>query len=80
MAGNKILCVAEKPSIAKAVAEILGGGRFTTVFMPFSPQRATVLDVCTDTALSTMFQAPHITRTMSLTSILAANGEDVMWL
>lgn len=35
MAGNKILCVAEKPSIAKAVAEILGGGRFTTVVMPF---------------------------------------------
>lgn len=38
MAGNKILCVAEKPSIAKAVAEILGGGRFTTVFMPFHTQ------------------------------------------
>jgi DNA topoisomerase III len=26
----KILCVAEKPSIAKAVSQILGGGRFTT--------------------------------------------------
>lgn len=31
MAPNKILCVAEKPSIAKAVANILGGGRVTTV-------------------------------------------------
>ena len=26
----KILCVAEKPSIARAVSEILSGGRFTT--------------------------------------------------
>lgn len=79
MAGNKILCVAEKPSIAKAVAEILGGGRFTTVFIPFSYQRE-LSWTCTDMALSTMFQEPRITRTMSLTSILAANGEDVMWL
>lgn len=31
MAPTKILCVAEKPSIAKAVANILGGGRVTTV-------------------------------------------------
>ena len=36
------------------------------------------MDICTDIGLSTMFQAPRITRTMSLTSILAANGEDVM--
>lgn len=31
MAPNKILCVAEKPSIAKAVANHLGGGRVTVV-------------------------------------------------
>jgi DNA topoisomerase IA len=31
MAPQKILCVAEKPSIAKAVAQHLGGGRVTTV-------------------------------------------------
>ena len=30
MPPNKILCVAEKPSIAKAVAQHLGGGRMTT--------------------------------------------------
>lgn len=30
MPGHKILCVAEKPSIAKAVANHLGGGRVTT--------------------------------------------------
>jgi hypothetical protein len=31
MAPQRILCVAEKPSIAKAVAQHLGGGRVTTV-------------------------------------------------
>jgi len=27
----RVLCVAEKPSIARAITEILSGGRFTTV-------------------------------------------------
>lgn len=27
----KVLCVAEKPSIAKSVAQILSGGRYETV-------------------------------------------------
>jgi len=31
MPGQKILCVAEKPAIAKAVAGHLAGGRVTTV-------------------------------------------------
>lgn len=31
MMARKVLCVAEKPSIAKAVAGHLGGGRFQTV-------------------------------------------------
>jgi hypothetical protein len=31
MPPTKILCVAEKPAIAKAVAQHLGGGRITTV-------------------------------------------------
>lgn len=31
MVVTKVLCVAEKPSIAKAVAGHLGGGRFQTV-------------------------------------------------
>jgi DNA topoisomerase IA len=31
MPPNKILCVAEKPAIAKAVAQHLSGGRINTV-------------------------------------------------
>lgn len=31
MPGQKILCVAEKPAIAKAVAQHLAGGALTTV-------------------------------------------------
>lgn len=31
MPNTKILCVAEKPAIAKAVAQHLAGGRLTTV-------------------------------------------------
>lgn len=31
MPGQRILCVAEKPAIAKAVAQHLSGGRMTTV-------------------------------------------------
>lgn len=31
MVVTKVLCVAEKPSIAKAVATHLGGGQFQTV-------------------------------------------------
>lgn len=31
MAGQKVLCVAEKPAIAKAVAQHLAGGRINTV-------------------------------------------------
>lgn len=31
MPGQKILCVAEKPAIAKAVAQHLAGGRVSTV-------------------------------------------------
>jgi DNA topoisomerase IA len=31
MAPNKILCVAEKPSIAKSVAQHLAGGNINTV-------------------------------------------------
>lgn len=27
----RVLCVAEKPSIARAITDILSGGRFTTV-------------------------------------------------
>lgn len=27
----RVLCVAEKPSIARAITEILSGGQFTTV-------------------------------------------------
>ena len=31
----KVLCVAEKPSIAKSITEILSGGRWDTVSLPF---------------------------------------------
>ncbi|KAI9367430.1 DNA topoisomerase [Aspergillus egyptiacus] len=34
MAGSKVLCVAEKPAIAKAVAQHLSGGRFQTLSIP----------------------------------------------
>lgn len=34
MPGQKILCVAEKPAIAKAVAQHLSGGRMVTVSVP----------------------------------------------
>lgn len=30
----KWLCVAEKPSIAKSITQILSGGQFTTVSLP----------------------------------------------
>ena len=29
----RVLCVAEKPSIAKSIAQILSGGQYTTVSM-----------------------------------------------
>jgi len=32
----KVLCVAEKPSIAKSITEILSGGRWDTVSLPSS--------------------------------------------
>jgi len=31
----KVLCVAEKPSIAKSITEILSGGRWDTVSISF---------------------------------------------
>ncbi len=36
---RKILCVAEKPSIAKSVAQHLGGGRVTTVSLSVNHER-----------------------------------------
>ena len=45
MVVTKVLCVAEKPSIAKAVAGHLGGGQFRTVSMASCKHRpATVTD------------------------------------
>jgi DNA topoisomerase IA len=32
---HRVLCVAEKPSIAKSVSNILSGGQYTTVSMLF---------------------------------------------
>jgi len=34
MPSQKVLCVAEKPAIAKAVAQHLGGGQVNTVWFP----------------------------------------------
>ena len=36
---HRILCVAEKPAIAKSVAQHLSGGNVTTVGSPYIPCR-----------------------------------------
>jgi hypothetical protein len=38
----KVLCVAEKPSIAKSITRILSGGQFNTVRDSLSPQEGRV--------------------------------------
>lgn len=70
---TKILCVAEKPSIAKAVAGILGGGNFQTVghmeYDFFSSGLLRALNLCR------VIQAISTSRITPSRSILADHGE-----
>lgn len=68
---RKILCVAEKPAIARAVATHLSGGSFQTV----STQEPSWIPTNFD---STPFVAIHMSKTTNLNSILGAPGETVL--
>lgn len=71
---TKVLCVAEKPSIAKAVANHLSGGSAQTVSTNQKPKG--YLDG-TD-QISEMSLMPLTTRTSSSLS-LSRDGASVMW-
>lgn len=67
---RKILCVAEKPAIARAVATHLSGGSFQTVSCPGKPTELYQL-ICPH---STLFVVINMSRIMSLTSTSAVRG------
>jgi hypothetical protein len=70
---GKILCVAEKPSISKAVAGILSGGQFQTV--------SQVKDLLGNwLKVSRAIHAINTQRTISLCLILVHHGGTVMLL
>lgn len=68
---RKILCVAEKPAIARAVATHMSGGSFQTVSDTRHHRRVTFADQ----GHSMQSEAINMSRTMSLTSISVAHGE-----
>jgi DNA topoisomerase IA len=68
MPGQKILCVAEKPAIAKAVAQHLAGGRVTTVGR-YRAQPSSQLLILR----SNLYEVIHMSRTTNSTSI-SGNG------
>jgi len=57
---TKVLCVAEKPSIAKAVANHLSGNQVNVVRKPMLLTSSHTL-----TALSAIYRATHSSRTMN---------------
>lgn len=67
---RKILCVAEKPAIARAVATHLSGGSFQTV----CTREPSWIPINFD---STPFEEIHMSKTMNLNSISEAPGETV---
>ena len=69
MAPNKILCVAEKPSIAKSVAQHLAGGNINTVGQVSSNLQQTL------TLRREVSLAINMSRITSSTSILARHGD-----
>ena len=66
----KILCVAEKPSISKAVAGHLSGGGFQTVSYP----PLLILGLSIDKTLDSTTRVTNTSRTTPLTSILDSHG------
>lgn len=67
---RKILCVAEKPAIARAVATHLSGGSFQTVSCPGKLTKLYQLIY----PHSILFVGINMSRIMSLTSTLAVRG------
>ena len=65
---RKILCVAEKPAIARAVASHMSGGSFQTVSVPQNR------DGNVSKITSTQFEGINMSKITSLTSILAVPG------
>lgn len=61
---RKILCVAEKPAIAKSVAQHLSGGAFTTVSL--SSYYQIYPRVVTEHSCSEIYQGIGLLRTMIL--------------
>ena len=69
MAPRKILCVAEKPSIAKAVAQHLSGGNVNTVSLICDHGFAYRIHVHREMCL-----VANISRITNSTSLLASHG------
>lgn len=70
---RKILCVAEKPAIARAVATHMSGGSFQTVSAPMDKQVHQLI-----TSSSMQSAAINMSRTMNLNLILVTLGETAL--